>query len=36
MNAFIAELATLGELTEIVRSGALGINRDTRSLRVVV
>jgi acetolactate synthase I/III small subunit len=36
INDFIAQLAALGELAEVVRSGALGISRDTRSLRVVV
>ena len=36
VNDFITHLATLGELAEVVRSGALGISRDTRSLRVVV
>jgi acetolactate synthase I/III small subunit len=36
VNDFIGELATHGELTEVVRSGALGISRDTRSLRVVI
>jgi acetolactate synthase-1/3 small subunit len=33
---FIRELANLGELTEVVRSGALGIARESRGLRVVV
>jgi len=36
VNEFIRELATLGELTEVVRSGALGIAREARGLRVVV
>jgi len=36
VNDFIARLASLAELAEVVRSGALGISRDTRSLRVVV
>lgn len=36
INDFIAHLATLGDLAEVVRSGVLGISRDTRSLRVVV
>jgi acetolactate synthase small subunit len=35
VNAFIHELAGLGELTEIVRSGALGLTRDARTLRIV-
>jgi acetolactate synthase-1/3 small subunit len=33
---FIRELGTLGELAEVVRSGALGIAREARGLRVVV
>jgi acetolactate synthase I/III small subunit len=36
INEFIAQLSRLGELTEVVRSGALGISRDARNLRVVV
>jgi acetolactate synthase I/III small subunit len=36
VQQFVAQMASLGELTEVVRSGALGISRDTRSLRVVV
>ena len=35
VNAFIHELAGQGELTEIVRSGALGLTRDARTLRIV-
>ena len=35
INAFIHELATRGELTEVVRSGALGLTRDARTLRIV-
>jgi acetolactate synthase-1/3 small subunit len=35
VNAFIAELAQNGELLEVVRSGALGIGRNARQLRVV-
>jgi acetolactate synthase I/III small subunit len=35
INAFIRELATNGELLEVVRSGALGLARDGRTLRVV-
>ncbi len=34
INAFIVEIATHGELTEVVRSGALGLTRDSRTLRV--
>lgn len=36
INEFIGELAAQAELLEVVRSGALGIARDARSLRVVV
>ena len=36
INDFIGHLSSQGELVELVRSGALGISRDTRSLRVVV
>jgi acetolactate synthase I/III small subunit len=35
VNAFIAQLAQNGELLEVVRSGALGIGRNARQLRVV-
>ena len=35
VNAFIADLAQHGELLEVVRSGALGIGRSARQLRVV-
>jgi acetolactate synthase-1/3 small subunit len=35
VNAFIADLAQNGELLEVVRSGALGIGRNARPLRVV-
>ena len=35
VNAFIRELAARGELMEVVRSGALGLARDGRTLRVV-
>jgi acetolactate synthase I/III small subunit len=35
VNAFIADLAQNGELQEVVRSGALGIGRNARQLRVV-
>ncbi|HXR91554.1 MAG TPA: acetolactate synthase small subunit [Steroidobacteraceae bacterium] len=35
VNAFIADLAQHGELLEVVRSGALGIGRNARQLRVV-
>ncbi len=35
VTAFIAELAQNGELLEVVRSGALGIGRNARQLRVV-
>ena len=35
VSAFIRELATIGELAEVVRSGALGLARDSRTLRVV-
>jgi acetolactate synthase-1/3 small subunit len=35
INAFIGELAQQAELLEVVRSGALGISRNARQLRVV-
>jgi acetolactate synthase-1/3 small subunit len=35
INGFMRELATQGELTEVVRSGALGISRAARTLRLV-
>jgi acetolactate synthase-1/3 small subunit len=35
VNAFIAELGARAELLEVVRSGALGIARTARSLKVV-
>ncbi|HKT74375.1 MAG TPA: acetolactate synthase small subunit [Steroidobacteraceae bacterium] len=35
INAFVAELSQQAELLEIVRSGALGISRNARPLRVV-
>jgi acetolactate synthase-1/3 small subunit len=35
VNAFVRELAGKGELMEVVRSGALGLARDGRTLRVV-
>jgi acetolactate synthase-1/3 small subunit len=35
VNAFIAELGARAELLEVVRSGALGITRTARSLKVV-
>ena len=35
VNAFVHELAGKGELLEVVRSGALGLARDSRTLRVV-
>jgi acetolactate synthase-1/3 small subunit len=35
INGFMRELATQGELTEVVRSGALGISRAARALRLV-
>lgn len=35
VSAFVRELGSQGELLEVVRSGALGIARDTRVLRVV-
>jgi acetolactate synthase-1/3 small subunit len=34
INGFIVEIAKNGELTEVVRSGALGLTRDARTLRV--
>jgi acetolactate synthase I/III small subunit len=35
VNGFIATLGRLGELIEVVRSGALGVSRDNRALRLV-
>jgi len=35
VNGFVRELAGKGELMEVVRSGALGLARDARTLRVV-
>ena len=35
VTGFIATLARLGELIEVVRSGALGVSRDNRALRLV-
>jgi acetolactate synthase small subunit len=35
INSFVAELARLAELLEVVRSGALGIGRSGRVLRIV-
>jgi len=35
INTFIADLARSGELLEVVRSGALGIGRTARALRIV-
>lgn len=35
INAFIVDLARSAELLEVVRSGALGISRNARPLRVV-
>jgi len=35
VNGFIEGLSRLGELIEVVRSGALGLSRDNRSLRLV-
>jgi len=35
VSGFMRELANHGELLEVVRSGALGISRNTRSLRLV-
>jgi acetolactate synthase-1/3 small subunit len=35
INAFIVDLARTAELLEVVRSGALGISRAARALRVV-
>jgi acetolactate synthase I/III small subunit len=35
VNTFIADLARAAEITEVVRSGALGIGRGGRGLRVV-
>ena len=35
VNGFMREVATHGELLEVVRSGALGISRTTRALHLV-
>ena len=35
VNGFMREVATHGELLEVVRSGALGISRHARALRLV-
>lgn len=35
INGFIAELGGHGELIEVVRSGALGVSRSNRALRLV-
>ena len=35
INAFVSDLAQQAELLEVVRSGALGIGRNARPLRVV-
>jgi acetolactate synthase-1/3 small subunit len=35
VNGFLREIAAQGELLEVVRSGALGISRHNRSLRLV-
>ena len=35
ISGFIAELASHGELVEVVRSGALGVSRSNRALRLV-
>ena len=35
VNGFLREVANHGELLEVVRSGALGISRHSRSLRLV-
>jgi len=35
VNAFVRELGARGELAEVVRSGALGISRTGRALRLV-
>jgi acetolactate synthase-1/3 small subunit len=35
VSGFITALARLGELIEVVRSGALGVSRDNRALRLV-
>jgi acetolactate synthase-1/3 small subunit len=35
VNGFLREVAAQGELLEVVRSGALGISRNNRSLRLV-
>lgn len=35
INGFIAELSGHGELIEVVRSGALGVSRSNRALRLV-
>jgi acetolactate synthase small subunit len=35
VSGFISELAAHAELLEVVRSGALGVSRSARSLRVI-
>jgi hypothetical protein len=35
INTFVSDLAQQAELQEVVRSGALGIGRSARQLRVV-
>lgn len=35
VSGFIAELSRLAELIEVVRSGALGVSRDGRALRLI-
>jgi acetolactate synthase I/III small subunit len=35
VNGFMREVASHGELLEVVRSGALGISRNTRAVRLV-
>jgi acetolactate synthase small subunit len=35
VNTFVSDLAQQAELLEVVRSGALGISRNARPLRVV-
>jgi acetolactate synthase small subunit len=35
INTFVADLARHAELLEVVRSGALGMGRNARPLRVV-
>jgi acetolactate synthase I/III small subunit len=36
VNAFIRDLGARAELAEVVRSGALGIARDVRSMRITI